>query len=79
MSVQRGDVVLAWFPFSAGTGGKRRPCLIVQNDLDNGRLTNTVVRRPWHRHAFAGDDVENRFLFESGASNRMNVTSTHHA
>ena len=43
MSVKRGDVVLAWYPFSSGTGGKRRPCLIVQNDRDNLRLNNTVV------------------------------------
>src|SRR5436305_841652 len=43
MSVRRGDVVLAWYPFASGSGGKRRPCLVVQNDRDNGRLTNTVV------------------------------------
>lgn len=43
MSARRGDVVLAWYPFATGTGGKRRPCLVVQNDRDNARLTNTVV------------------------------------
>jgi mRNA interferase MazF len=43
MTVHRGDVVLAWYPFSSGTGGKRRPCLILQNDHGNARLTNTVV------------------------------------
>lgn len=43
MSLRRGDVVLAWYPFHTGTGGKRRPCLIVQNDTDNQRLTNTIV------------------------------------
>jgi mRNA interferase MazF len=43
MTVRRGDVVLAWYPFSSGAGGKRRPCLVVQNDPDNARLTNTVV------------------------------------
>jgi mRNA interferase MazF len=43
VSVRRGDVVLAWYPFSSGTGGKRRPCLVVQSDRDNARLTNTVV------------------------------------
>lgn len=43
MSVQRGDVVLAWFPFASGSGGKRRPCLVVQNDADNHRLANTVI------------------------------------
>ncbi len=30
MSVSRGDVVLAWYPFASGAGGKRRPCLVVQ-------------------------------------------------
>ncbi|WP_088258385.1 type II toxin-antitoxin system PemK/MazF family toxin [Fimbriiglobus ruber] len=43
MNIKRGDVVLAWYPFSSGTGGKRRPCLVVQNDPDNVRLANTVV------------------------------------
>ena len=43
MSVGRGDIVLAWYPFASGEGGKRRPCLVVQNDADNVRLTNTIV------------------------------------
>ena len=40
---RRGDVVLVDFPFSSGSGGKRRPALIVQNDQDNARLQNTIV------------------------------------
>jgi mRNA-degrading endonuclease toxin of MazEF toxin-antitoxin module len=43
MSVVRGDVVLAWFPFASGAGGKRWPCVVVQNDEDNRRLANTMV------------------------------------
>lgn len=43
MSVRRGDVVMAWYPFASGSGGKRRPCLVVQNDADNQRLANTVI------------------------------------
>ena len=43
MSIKRGDVVMAWFPFSSGNGGKRRPCLIVQNDPDNQKLANTII------------------------------------
>ena len=43
MSVVRGEVVLAWYPFASGEGGKRRPCLVVQNDADNVRLFNTIV------------------------------------
>ena len=43
MTVRRGDVVLAWYPFSSGTGGKRRPCLVIQNDEDNAKIANTIV------------------------------------
>jgi mRNA-degrading endonuclease toxin of MazEF toxin-antitoxin module len=43
MSVNRGDVVLAWYPFASGHGAKRRPCVVVQNDIDNAKLSNTVV------------------------------------
>jgi mRNA interferase MazF len=43
MSVRRGEVVLAWFPFASGQGGKRRPCVIVQNDEDNQKIANTIV------------------------------------
>jgi mRNA interferase MazF len=43
MSFRRGEVVLAWYPFAAGKGRKRRPCLVVQNDIDNQRLANTIV------------------------------------
>lgn len=43
MNLKRGDVVLAWYPFASGSGGKRRPCLIVQNDRDNARLSNVII------------------------------------
>ena len=43
MSVKRGDVVMAWYPFASGQGGKRRPCVVVQNDPDNQKLANTVI------------------------------------
>ncbi len=39
----RGDVVLVDYPFSSGGGFKRRPALVVQNDRDNARLTNTII------------------------------------
>ncbi len=41
--MKRGDVVIVEFPYVHGGRGKNRPALIVQNDRDNGRLTNTVV------------------------------------
>ena len=43
MSARRGDIVLAWYPFASGAGGKRRPCVVIQNDPDNQKLGNTVV------------------------------------
>jgi mRNA interferase MazF len=43
MTVQRGNVILVDFPFSAGGGAKVRPALVVQNDRDNLRLPNTIV------------------------------------
>ncbi len=55
MSIRRGDVVLAWYPFASGTGGKRRPCLIVQNDADNQKLANTVVAQITSNLGRAGD------------------------
>ena len=43
MKVRRGDVVLVVFPFSSGTGSKKRPALIIQNDVANQRISNTIV------------------------------------
>jgi mRNA interferase MazF len=43
MNVTRGDVVLVDFPFSQGGRSKVRPALVVQNNLDNARLLNTIV------------------------------------
>ena len=43
MTIKRGDIVLAWYPFASGTGGKRRPCVVVQNDEDNRKLRNAIV------------------------------------
>jgi mRNA interferase MazF len=43
MNVHRGDVVLAWYPFASGRGGKRRPCVVVLNDPDNRKIGNTIV------------------------------------
>src|SRR5438128_1720588 len=43
MNVRRGDVILAFYPFASGAGAKKRPVLVVQNDRDNRRLSNTIV------------------------------------
>ena len=41
--MNRGDVVLAFYPFASGSGGKRRPGLVVQNDADNARMAATIL------------------------------------
>ena len=41
--IRRGEIVLIDFPFSDGSGSKRRPALVVSNDLDNRRLNSTVI------------------------------------
>jgi mRNA interferase MazF len=58
MTIKRGDVVLAWYPFSSGAGGKRRPCLVVQNNRDNTRLTNTIVAQITSNLRAAGEPTQ---------------------
>jgi mRNA interferase MazF len=41
--MNRGDVVILDHPYSDGSGSKVRPALVVQNDRDDRRLTNTIV------------------------------------
>jgi mRNA interferase MazF len=55
MTAQRGDVVMAWFPFASGRSGKRRPCVILQNDEDNRKLANTVIAQITSNLARVGD------------------------
>jgi mRNA interferase MazF len=43
MNVRRGEVVLVDYPYAGGSGTKVRPVLVIQNDRDNQRLTNTIV------------------------------------
>lgn len=43
MKVRRGEVVIADFQFSDGTGSKNRPTVVVQCDGDNDRLGSVVV------------------------------------
>src|SRR5262245_22774345 len=43
MSIHRADVVIVDWPFSGGGATKIRPALVVQNDRDNQRLTNTIL------------------------------------
>lgn len=43
MSVRRGEVVRVDWPFSDRTGSKVRPALVVQADLLNGLIADTVL------------------------------------
>ena len=43
MIFRRGDIALAFYPFASGTGGSRRPVLIIQSDAYNKRIRNTIV------------------------------------
>ena len=44
MNVRRGEVVLVDFPYSDHTGSKVRPALVVQADVWNQRLDDTIRR-----------------------------------
>lgn len=43
MTVQKGDVVLARVPHTAGTRGKKRPAVVIQADAYNTTLWHVVV------------------------------------
>ena len=43
MTIQRGDVVLARVPHTAGTRGKKRPAVVIQANSYNARLNHVVV------------------------------------
>lgn len=41
--MKRGEIVLVDFPYTDGRSSKMRPALVVQNDVDNVRLRDTIV------------------------------------
>jgi mRNA interferase MazF len=43
MNVRRGDIVIVDFPYSNQTGRKVRPALVVQSDVWNQRLDDTIL------------------------------------
>lgn len=55
MNVQRGDIALAFYPFASGTGGSRRPVLILQSDVYNQQIRNTIVAQITSNLSRAGD------------------------
>jgi mRNA interferase MazF len=43
MTVHRGDVVRVEWPYSDRTGSKIRPAVVVQADILNGRIADTLL------------------------------------
>jgi mRNA-degrading endonuclease toxin of MazEF toxin-antitoxin module len=43
MSVNRGDVILTFVANVGSPGGKVRPALVVQSDVNNARLKETII------------------------------------
>lgn len=43
MKVQRGDIVIVDFPYSNHTRSKIRPALVVQSDVWNQRIEDTIL------------------------------------
>jgi mRNA interferase MazF len=41
--MKRGDVILAFIPYVGSPGGKKRPALVVQSDLNNARFAETII------------------------------------
>ncbi len=41
--MNRGDIVVVPFPFQDKPGEKIRPALVVQSDVENRRLANTIL------------------------------------
>ncbi len=41
--MKRGDIILAFVPHVGSPSGKKRPALIVQSDLNNNRLNETII------------------------------------
>lgn len=77
MNVQRGDIVLAWYPFASGVGGKRRPCVVVQNDDDNRRRMNTVVAQITSNIARMAD--QSHFLIDVSTVNGQQSGQLHNS
>jgi|SRR5581483_10017056 len=63
MKVKRGDIVLLDYPFSEAGGSKIRPALVVQTDVRNARLTETIVALVTTNLSHIGHDVT-QFLID---------------
>ena len=43
MNIRRGDIAIVDFPYSDYTGSKVRPALVVQSDVWNQRIDDTIL------------------------------------
>ncbi len=55
MSVQKGDVVLARVPHTAGSRGKKRPAVVIQANAYNAALRHVVVAEVTSHQRWIGD------------------------
>jgi mRNA interferase MazF len=60
--MKRGDVVMAFIPYIEGGATKRRPVAIIQADLFNGRLLDTLEATITSNISLAGPS--NRFAID---------------
>lgn len=76
--MNRGDVVILDHPYSDGIRSKVRPALVVQNDRDNRRLTNTIVALITGNTSRAGEPTHPLIdvTTAEGSPSGLNRTST---
>jgi mRNA interferase MazF len=66
--MNRGDVVLVDWPYSDRTGSKLRPAVVVQADLLNGLIDDTIlVQITRTAHAIPGTEVAIDPALETGS------------
>ena len=41
--MKRGDIIIVDFPYSSGSESKVRPALVVQSNVENQRLSKTII------------------------------------
>jgi mRNA-degrading endonuclease toxin of MazEF toxin-antitoxin module len=55
MNLTRGDATLACFLHAAGGRGKKRPVVVVQNDVYNPKLRHVIVAEVTTNRTLASD------------------------
>jgi mRNA interferase MazF len=72
--MNRGDIVIVEFPYVEGRRWKNRPALVVQNDRDNRRLSNTIIVMISGNIEHAGEATQ---LFINPATPEGSATGLH--